>query len=112
MSIANHRRILQFKADGRLANIGMMFPNVEFRIPPKTSDGISFAIDPDAVPRTKINVDDALALSIDALPSSSMALRPLPAVAQTSQSRPPGRRHILASACLQSYLRHLNSWLT
>ena len=39
MSIANYRRMRKFKADGRVSNITLMFPNIEFRITPKTRDG-------------------------------------------------------------------------
>lgn len=63
MSIANYCRIRRFKADGRLTNISMVFPNVEFRITPKTRDGrainIHLLISPDD-PNHESEIDNAL----------------------------------------------------
>ena len=36
MSIANYSKLKQFKSDGRLANIDLLIPNIEFRIAPPT----------------------------------------------------------------------------
>jgi len=51
MSIGNYRRIRSEKAGGRLPNILLMFPNIEFRITPTTRNGgainIHLLISPD-----------------------------------------------------------------
>jgi hypothetical protein len=69
MSIANYQRMRKFRADGRLPNIRMMFPNIEFRITPKTRDGrainIHLLVSPDD-PNHEDEINNALGrLSIE-----------------------------------------------
>ncbi|MET4356421.1 hypothetical protein ABIC08_006384 [Bradyrhizobium sp. RT9b] len=69
MSIANYRQMRKFRADGRIPNIRMMLPNIEFRITPKTRDGrainIHLLVSPDD-PNHEDEIENALGrLSIE-----------------------------------------------
>src|SRR5438874_2334542 len=63
MSIANYRKLKALKDNGRLGNLELMFPNIEFRITPKTRDGkainIHLLISPDD-PNHETEIDNAL----------------------------------------------------
>jgi hypothetical protein len=41
MSITNYSKLKAYKARGRIANIDLLIPNIEFRIAPPTDDGQS-----------------------------------------------------------------------
>ncbi|MDF0522714.1 hypothetical protein P0R31_36365 [Bradyrhizobium yuanmingense] len=69
MSIANYRAMRKFRAEGRISNIALMFPNIEFRITPKTRDGrainIHLLVSPDD-PNHEEEIENALGrLSIE-----------------------------------------------
>lgn len=63
MSIANYRAMRKFKAEGRISNVKLMFPNIEFRITPKTRDGrainIHLLVSPDD-PSHEEEIENAL----------------------------------------------------